>query len=130
MRFILSHKLARERAIQAITDAPEGFVVEIKEPTRREAQSARFHAICSDIVKSGKKFAGETRSKDDWKYLLVSAHAFATNQGGQPMPGLEGEFVTLRESTARMGIKRMASLIEYCEAWCENEGIKLSASHD
>lgn len=32
---------------------------------------------------------------------------------------LEGELVNVRESTAKMGIKRMSSLIEYTVAWSE-----------
>jgi hypothetical protein len=35
------------------------------------------------------------------------------------VPGLEGEFVNLRESTAQMGIKRMISLIEYSQAYLD-----------
>jgi hypothetical protein len=36
-------------AIQAIKDAPDGYVVEIKEPTRKLSQNAKFHAILTDI---------------------------------------------------------------------------------
>jgi len=31
--------------------------------------------------------------------------------------GIEGEFVNIRESTAKMGVKRLNSLIEYIQAW-------------
>lgn len=43
------------------------------------------------------------------------------------VPGLEGEWCNLRESTAQMSIKRMASLIEYALAYCAQNEIRLSA---
>jgi hypothetical protein len=58
--------------------------------------------------------------------LLISGHAIATKQGVEMMPGLEGEFLNLRESSAAMSIARMNSLIEYTLAYCANEGVKLS----
>jgi hypothetical protein len=49
--------------------------------------------------------------------LLVSGHATATKEGSEILPGLEGEFVNIRESTALMSKKRGASLIEYTLAY-------------
>ena len=40
------------------------------------------------------------------------------------VPGLESEFVNVRESSAHMSIARMTSLIEYIHAWmAENAGV-------
>ncbi len=36
-----------------------------------------------------------------------------------------GEFCNIRESTAKMGIKRMTSLIEYSTAWAVGNGVNL-----
>lgn len=119
---------SRSRACQAIKEAPDGYSVVIKEPTRNLEQSAKFHAICNDIAKSGLEWQGKRRSATQWKVLLVSGHAVATREGAEMVPGIEGEFVNLRESTAAMSVKRIGSLIEYGLAFCsENEiamGIK------
>ncbi|MDU2786367.1 MAG: recombination protein NinB, partial [Enterobacter sp.] len=40
-------------------------------------------------------------------------------------PGLEGEFCAIRESTAKMGIRRMTSLIEYSQAFAVQNGVQL-----
>jgi hypothetical protein len=85
-----------------------------------------FHAICSDIAKSGFEWAGRRRSADQWKVLLVSAHTHATKGEVEIVPGLEGEFVNIRESTARMSVRRAVSLIEYALAWCAAHGIVLN----
>jgi len=42
------------------------------------------------------------------------------------IPGLEGEFVNIRESTALMSVRRSASLITYALAFCDMNGVVLS----
>jgi len=122
--FILAHQTARERACQAVREAPEGYSVTISEPRRNGEQNAKFHAICTDLAKSGAVWAGKTRTADQWKVLLVSGHAVATKEGAEIIPGLEGEFVNIRESTALMSKKRGSSLIEYSIAFCAQLGIE------
>ena len=115
--FYLVHAEARRRAVEAVQTAPDGMVVRISEPKRNIEQNDKFHAICSDLAASELEWMGKRRTKDEWKVLLVSGHAVATKQGADMVPGIEGEFVNLRESTASMGIRRMSSLIEYANAF-------------
>ena len=61
-----------------------------------------------------------------WKNLIVSGHTIATKQPYKLVTGIEGELVNVRERTAKMGIKRMASLIEYTTAWGVENGIKFN----
>jgi hypothetical protein len=117
--YILAHDVARQRAIQAVKDAPEGFAITIGEPTRTLDQNAKFHALCSDLGRSHVLWAGRHRTATEWKVLLVSGHATATHEGSEIIPGIEGEFVNIRESTALMRKKRGASLIEYTLAFCD-----------
>ena len=114
-RFILAHDLARRRAVAAVADAPAGFVVTVEEPRRNLEQNAKFHAICSELA--GMPWAGKPRGAAEWKVLLVSGHAIATGEGAEVVPGLEGEFINIRESTAAMSKRRGASLIEYAQSW-------------
>ena len=115
--FVLAHSQARQRAIEAVREAPAGLVVTLSEPTRNLDQSAKFHAMVGDIARSGLEWAGKRRSAAQWKALMVSGHAVATKEGADMVPGLEGEFLNLRESTALMSVKRAASLITYVQAW-------------
>jgi len=123
MKYILAHAEARRRAVQGVQDAPDGYSVTIKEPTRNGEQNAMFHAICSDLARSKIEFAGKARNAAQWKVLLVSGHAHATKEGAELIPGLEGEFVNIRESTALMSKKRASSLIEYATAYCAMHGV-------
>lgn len=98
--------------------AQRRVVIKVEEETRRDSQSRKFHAICGDLEKSGLKWMGKPRSAAQWKVLLVSGHAVATKEEAEVIPGLEGEFINVRESTALMSVRRGASLIEYALAFC------------
>ena len=125
MNFYLVHSVARDRAVQAVKDAPEGHEVIVREPRRNLDQSARFHAICGDISRSSLEWGGKKRRADQWKVLLISGHAMATKEDVEIVRGLEGELINIRESTALMSKKRAASLIEYATAFAISNGVKL-----
>lgn len=106
---------------------PDGHVVvTIGNESRNEQQSRKFHAMCGDVARQC-QWAGKKRTADQWKLLLVSGHAVATKQPADCVPGLEGEFLNLRESTAKMGVRRMASLIEYAYAFGAENGVQWRA---
>lgn len=115
--------------MQAVADAPDGYSVTIAEPTRNLDQNAKFHALCTDLARSSLTWAGKRRTADQWKVLLVSGHATATKEGAEMVPGIEGEFVNIRESTALMSVRRSSSLIEYTLAFCAANGVPLSERH-
>lgn len=123
--YVLAHATARRLALEAVRNAPDGYAVTVGEPNRNLDQNAKFHAICTDLKRSGLQWAGASRSKAQWKVLLVSGHAIATGQGAEVVEGLEGEFVNIRESTALMSKRRASSLIEYSIAFCVDNGVEL-----
>lgn len=94
--------------------------------TRSLVQNAKFHAMCGDIAKQ-KEFAGMKLTLKEWKLLFISAHSKVTGEDAMIVPGLEGEFVNLRESTAGMSVGRMQSLIEYVEAWGAENDVKFKS---
>lgn len=124
--FILRDERIVGNALAAVRQAQAGFVVTVAAPTRSADQNAMFHAICSDIAKSGHLFIGKPRKPEVWKVLLISGHAAATNEGSEVVPGLEGEFVNIRESSALMSVRRAASLITYTLAYCDMNAITLT----
>jgi hypothetical protein len=124
-RFILINDRVRNNAMAALMKAPEGYSATIAPKSRSLDQNAFFHSICGDLEKSKHRFFGRPRRADEWKVLLVSGHAKATNDAGEVIPGLEGEMVAIRESTASMSVGRAASLLEYSIAYCASHGIDL-----
>jgi hypothetical protein len=113
-----------------IEHAPDMSRVTIREQRRTDGQNDRFHAICTDIAKSNFYWDHKPRSKEQWKTLLISGHSIATQGKSEICEGLERELINLRESSALMSVKRASSLIEYAEAFCAMNGIKLRARDD
>lgn len=109
--FGLVHDEARRRALAYVAAAPHGYRVIVEPEVRSLPQNAKFHALCGDVA--GMPWYGKARTSDDWKTLFVSGHTIATGGMAEVIPGLEGEFVNIRESTARMSKARSSSLIEY-----------------
>lgn len=125
-RFVLINERVKLNAVNAIMAADAGCAVTIGPATRSLDQNAKFHAICTDLAKSHMAWAGNRRRADEWKVLLVSGHTKVTEGEVEFVPGLEGEFVNIRESTARMSVRRAASLIEYALAFCATNGVELT----
>lgn len=126
--FRLVHQQARDNARLAVESAPDGYVVEVREPKRSLDQNAKFHAICEDLARSGLLWAGKERTAEEWKVLLVSGHGVATKEGADVVMGLEDELVNLRESTAKMSVARGSSLIEYTLAFCATYDVEIRES--
>ena len=118
---------ALSEPIKAHLAAGRRLVLSVKFEKRSEAQSRKFHATCRDVSRSGTPWMGKPRTALQWKVLFISGHAMATDQPSEMVPGLEGEFVNIRESSASMSIPRGSSLIEYTLAWCAVNEIKLRA---
>lgn len=110
--------------MSAVLDAPDGMEVIVQKAGRNLDQNAKFHAMCEDFAKHGEHM-GRTFDRDQWKHLLVSAHAIETKQPFEPVCGLAGEFLNIRESTAKMSKERMCSLIEFACAIAAEKGITL-----
>jgi hypothetical protein len=113
----LTGPLARAAAIRRIHEAPDDYVVTIKAPTRTLEQNALLHAILSEIA-GKEEYLGKPRSVDFWKGLFVSGWEIATGKKPQIVPGLEGEFINIRQSTTTMSKRQLTELVEYIEAWC------------
>lgn len=117
-KLTLINSEVRQRAIDAVKDAPEGYEVIIRPKRRTLDQNSKLHALIQEF--DGMEFAGKPRSAEDWKVILVSGHTQATQGESELITGLEGEMVQLRESTARMSKSRSSSLIEYIQAFKAN----------
>lgn len=128
-KYFLRTEKIKNNALQFVralpVDEKNPLVVDVKPITRNLEQNAKFHAMCGDIAKQV-QFNGEWLPLETWKVLLISAHAEATKEGSCLVTGLEGELVNIRESTAQMSVKRMASLIEYVQAYCDLNGVILN----
>jgi len=116
--FILSHQTARERACQAIREAPEGYEVRIKEPTRNLEQNARLWASLTDVSKQVEWY-GKKLSPEDWKHVFSSSLKKL-----EVVPNLDGTgFVALGQSTSKMSKRELSDLLELIYAFGAERGV-------
>ena len=108
--------------VGALLEANDTVCIEVRERKRSDEQNALLHAMLTEVSRK-LEFNGKKLSVDEWKLVIVSAHAIATGKPAEMVIGLEGEVINLRESTAQMSVKRLSSLIEYIHAYCADRGL-------
>ena len=116
--FHLVHKQARQRALEAIQDAPDGYVVTINEPTRNLEQNAALWAALSDISKQVEWY-GQRLTPDEWKDVFT-----ASLKRKKVVPGLDGGFVVCGLSTSKMGKSEFSQLLDLAYAFGAEKEVK------
>lgn len=116
--FILAHDTARRLAAAFCMMAPEGWHVRVTPPTRTLDQNARLWAMLSDVsaqvVWHGRKLTGE-----EWKIVFSAA---LTKQ--DVIPGIDGGFVAMGQSTSKMTKRELSDLMELIAAFGANNGVQ------
>lgn len=132
--FILAHDIARQRALDAVKDAPDGYWITISEPIKSREQEEKYHAQIGDIAKWF-RINGKPLNPDTLKRLLVDQFKHETRYDAElkplwdgmadleMMPSLDGQRVIVLGTQTRRFPKRLASaFIEWLNAWeAQNE---------
>ena len=116
--FHLVHKQARQRALEALQAAPDGYVVTIHEPTRNLEQNAALWAALSDISKQVEWY-GQRLTPDEWKDVFT-----ASLKRQKVVPGLDGGFVVCGLSTSKMGKSEFSQLLDLAYAFGAEKEVK------
>ena len=116
--FHLVHKQARQRALEALQDAPDGYVVTIHEPTRNLEQNAALWAALSDISKQVEWY-GQRLTPDEWKDVFT-----ASLKRQKVVPGLDGGFVVCGLSTSKMCKSEFSQLLDLAYAFGAEKEVK------
>lgn len=115
--FILAHQQARRNAIAAIESAPEGYRVEIRQPTRSLDQNARMWALLTELARQV-EWHGQYLTPENWKDICTAAL-----KRQDVVPGVDGGFVVLGTSTRNMTVSEMSELIEFITAFGAQRGV-------
>lgn len=122
--FVLSHDLARRRAMAAVADAPAGYVIRVEEPSRNLEQNALMwkllQAFANQLVwpVNGSM---QRLSKEEWKDLLTAG--FRQEQP-RLAAGLRGGVVMMGLSTRKMGKREMADFITFIMSEAADRGVQ------
>lgn len=108
--------------------APLGAVVNVRGPTRTNAQNDKMQAMLSDIARA--KPGGRTLKTEHWKCLFMDAVARETGNAAFTAlwePGLDGEgVVNLGHRSSRLTKPEMSDLIDFMQAWGDENQIQWS----
>ena len=109
-RFTLTHATARQRAISAVSTAPDGMVVEIKPPTRSLDQNALLWPLLTELSQQVDWY-GQKLTPEEWKDALT-----AGLKKQKVVPGIDGGFVVIGAHTSKMSKAEFSELVEliYC----------------
>lgn len=115
--FRLVHKEARRRAAEACLSAPDGFIVKITEPTRTLEMNAALWAMLGDVSRQVDWY-GRKLSPEDWKAVFTAAL-----KKSDVVPGVDGGFVVLGQSTSRMTKGEFSDLLALIDAFAAEHGV-------
>lgn len=123
--FILAHDLARRRAVDAVANAPEGYVVEVREPKRNLEQNAlmwKWLDAFSRQIEWPVNGKACRLTPEDWKDVLTAAFRQETQRIAM---GLSGGLVILGLRTSKMGKREFGEFIEFVQSVAADRGVSL-----
>ena len=106
--------------MECIKQAPDGYCVEIKPKTRSLEQNARMWAMLGDVSRQVEWY-GKKLTPENWKDIFSAAL-----KKQEVVPGIDGGFVVMGQSTSKMTIKEMTELQELMGAFCADKGVEWS----
>lgn len=112
-------KAKRALIRQWVERAPEGYVVEIREPKRSNEANALMWVLLTEISRQV-KWHGLVLDPTDWKDLLSAS----LKREVRTVPNVDGNgFVALGMRTSTMTKGEMAEFIELIQAFGAREGV-------
>lgn len=123
--FILTHDLARRRAVAAVAEAPEGYTVRVEEPRRNHDQNALMWVLLDAFAQQLQwpvNGAMARLTAEEWKDVLSAAFK---REAVRVAMGLDGGMVMLGQRTSKMGKREFAEFIEFIQSVAVDRGVQL-----
>lgn len=123
--FIMAHAVARAHALQAVEDAPEGYVITVSEPTRNLEQNAAQWPILqafADQLQWPVNGAMEWLTADEWKDILTAAFKRETVRVAM---GLDGGMVMLGSRTSKFSKAQFSEWLDFLNATAAARDVEL-----
>lgn len=111
----------RQRLHMELDQAPDGWIVDIREPTRSLQQNALMWQVLGEISHQVEWY-GSRLTPDEWKDMIT-----ASLKQQKTVPGIEGGFVVLGARTSKMAIAEMNDVIEFAYAFGVEHGVRFTA---
>ena len=121
--FYLVSDQVRSHCQHYIQKAPEGYCVEVREPSRTKDQNAAQWPILDAFAQQVKwPVNGEMidMTSEEWKDVLTAAF---TQETMRVAKGLRGGVVMLGKRTSKFGKKKFSEWIEFLHAEAAEQGV-------
>jgi 2-phospho-L-lactate guanylyltransferase (CobY/MobA/RfbA family) len=121
-RYVLVHPLARQRAMNDVRTAPEGYEVLLREPKRsKDANAAMWPVLTAFATQIQWPVNGELTwmSEWDWKDVLTAAY----EQELRVAEGLDGGHVMLGARTSDYSRSKFSGLLDFMHATAAARGV-------
>lgn len=112
----------RDLAMRGVRSAPDGWVLELREPKRSDPQNNALHGLITQIVKQRPHHFNVKMDVDAYKRVFMQA------LGGElkMMPTLDGDgYFPMGRSTSALVKGEFADLITLILEWCAREGLTI-----
>jgi len=122
--FLIRDNRIRQNCIEAIQNLPTNtdrpLQIIIQEDTRSLAQNRMLWACLRDVSQQVVWY-GKKLDSDSWKNIFS-----ASLKGQETVPGINGGFVVLGQSTSKMRVSEMCDLIELIHAFGAGHNVRFS----
>ena len=120
--FVMAHAIARQRAVQAVQQAPEGYMVVVSEPSRTLEQNAAQWPYLAGFAAQKQLCINGVMQKvteDDWKDVLTGCY-----NGEMRMAAFDNKIIMLPQRTSKMGKKVFSEWLEFLTAMAAQSGVE------
>lgn len=120
MIFTLAHDTARQRAVEAVKNARQGWVVRIEPPNRTSAQNSFYWATLAAISEQIRP-QGQTHDQDVW-------HAYFKTRflPGRMIELPNGQVMESEPTTTGLTKAQFSDYVEQVLAWATNHGLQMT----
>ncbi len=118
---IIRGETQRALAKRQVDELPEDWTVRFAEPKRSDQANSAMWAMLEDVSRDV-DWHGTKLSKEEWKHVFS-----ASLNRAKVVPGLDGGFVVLGQSTSRMSKREFADLLALIDAFGSQRGVRWTA---
>lgn len=117
----------RHKAVQGVMAAPDGYLLELREPKRSDEQNRALWGLLHQIQKQRPTHNGVKMSPELWKATFMQALGAEMVM----LPTLDGDgFFPLGHRSSQLTKGQFADLLTLMLAWCAREGLTVEHFDD
>lgn len=120
--FLKLGKGNRALAKQGVDRAPDGWLLELREPTRSIEQNAALWSLLGQVQRQRSTLHGHKMTDKKWKVVFMEEWGAEMDY----LPRLDGDgMFPAGHRSSQLVVEEMSSLLEFILAWMATEGLTI-----